>query len=94
VGREDRCQDRFYSLFNTNSRPPEAIDYILKAFRSQIAKSGMTDLLLIKRTVIEAGTTSILTPINGMRVYQADHSKNSQTAGAVPPAIVFRIPSA
>jgi hypothetical protein len=54
----------------------------------------MIDLLLIKCTVIEAETTSIPIPINGTRVYQADHAKNSQTAGAVPPTVVFRVPSA
>jgi hypothetical protein len=54
----------------------------------------MIDLLLIRRMVIEAGTTPIPMPINRTRVYQADHANNSQTTGAVPPAVIIRVPSA
>jgi hypothetical protein len=54
----------------------------------------MIDLLLNRRAVIEAGTTPMPMPINGTRVYQADHANNSQTAGAVPPAVMIRVPSA
>jgi hypothetical protein len=54
----------------------------------------MIDLLLIRRAVIEAGTTPMPMPINGTHVYQADHANNSRTAGAVPPAVMIRVPSA